>query len=135
MAANVREIARAPGTRRDGSAHRAARAGSRSAEARGRRFFWEPGKVDGSRTPRRSPDPDGHHFRANAAGSIQICGGGPDQVLHREMDNYWPDMKHDPAKHECILQLAWAGIAKRIAPGIHLCEFGRRRSPAKSLRP
>jgi len=86
------------------------------------------------------PDPDQtpycHHYRVNAAGSIQICGGGPDQVLHREMDNYWPYMKHDPARHECILQLAWAGSdytaengATRIAPGSHLWELERKAEP------
>jgi len=77
-----------------------------------------------------------HHYRVNASGSIQICGGGADQLLHREMDNFWPYMKHDPEKQEHIIQLAWAGTdysaengATRIVPGSHLWELGREAEP------
>ena len=78
----------------------------------------------GSRDPVLGPHC--HHYRVNVGVALQVCGGGKNQPLHREMDIYRPFLEHDPERHECILAVNWAGTdftrdngATRLALGSH----------------
>ena len=61
----------------------------------------------GSRDPVLGPHC--HHYRVNVGVALQVCGGGKNQPLHREMDIHQPFLKHDPTRPE-------AGNASWISP-------------------
>ncbi len=71
-------------------------------------------------------------YRIHLAGSMQVWGGGSNQVLHRELDNYLPFLKPNPDDPEYIVFFMFAGSdftaengATRIVPGSHLWDADR----------
>ena len=79
--------------------------------------------------PVRDPilGPNCHHYRMCGSQIIQVCGGGGEQPLHREMDIYQPYIPHDPTQPDPVLSIGFAGTdftvengATRVVPGSHL---------------
>lgn len=66
-------------------------------------------------------------YRVHLAGSMQVWGGGSNQVLHRELDAFLPYLQPVPGDPEYIIFCMFAGSdftaengATRIVPGSHL---------------
>lgn len=104
-----------------------------SAAAKARKSTCEADAFNVDRTqvtfPVRDPivGPNCHHYRMCGGGIIQVCGGGGDQPLHREMDIYQPYIPHDPTQPDPVLSIGFAATdftvengATRVVPGSHL---------------
>ena len=71
-------------------------------------------------------------YQIQVAGSMQVWGGGTNQVLHREVDGYLPYFQPGPEDPNYIVFFMFAGSdftaengATRIVPGSHLWPAGR----------
>ena len=94
-----------------------------SAAAKARKSTGEADPFNVDRTqvtfPVRDPilGPNCHHYRMCGGGIIQVCGGGGDQPLHREMDIYQPYIPHDPTQPDPVLSIGFAGTDFTVENG------------------
>ena len=104
-----------------------------SAAAKARKSTGKADMYNVNRTqvtfPVRDPilGPNCHHYRMCGSLIIQVCGGGGEQPLHREMDIYQPYIPHDTTQPDPLLSIGFAVTdftvengATRVVPGSHL---------------